>query len=147
LRPDWFGAHVAYTTSKYGMSALMLGMAEEFRAAVVACNCLWPITAIATSAIRHTGGGEEVLARSRSPEIMADAAHAILTKTASEFTGQFVLDEFVLRDQGVTDFSRYEIAPGGLLIPDLFVSDEELGRSGSRFSRRSSHVESGEEGQ
>jgi citronellol/citronellal dehydrogenase len=146
FRPDWFGAHVAYTTSKYGMSALTFGMAEEFRAAGVACNCLWPITAIATSAIRHAQG-QEVLALSRSPEIMADAAHAILTKPAREFTGQFVLDEFVLRDQGVTDFSRYDVTPGGPLIPDLFVSEEELGRSESRFGRRPSPVESAAEGQ
>jgi citronellol/citronellal dehydrogenase len=111
-------------------------MAEEFRDAGLACNCLWPISTIATSAIRHTQG-DEGLARSRSPEIMADAAYAILTKPSREFTGQFVLDELVLRDQGVTDFSRYEITPGGLLMPDLFVSDEQLGQSGSRFRRRS----------
>jgi citronellol/citronellal dehydrogenase len=146
LRPDWFGAHVAYTTSKYGMSALMLGMAEEFRVAGVACNCLWPITAIATSAIRHMQR-EEVLEGSRSPEIMADAAHAILSKPAREFTGQFVLDEFVLRDHGVNDFSRYQVTPGGLLMPDLFVSEEELDRSGSRFGRRLSRAASDAEGQ
>ena len=135
LRPDWFGAHVAYTTSKFGMSALMLGMAEEFRAAGVACNCLWPISTIATSAIR-LARGDEGMARSRSPEIMADAAHAILTKPAREFTGQFVLDEFLLRDQGDTDFNCYQATPGDFLMPDLFVSQEELNRSGSRFLGR-----------
>ena len=135
LRPDWFGAHVAYTTSKFGMSALMLGMAEEFRAAGVACNCLWPISTIATSAIR-LAQGDEGMARSRSPEIMADAAHAILSRPSREFTGQFVLDELLLREQGVTDFSHYQVTPGGALTPDLFVSNEELDQSGSRFGRR-----------
>ncbi len=135
LRADWFGAHVAYTLSKFGMSALMLGMAEEFRSAGVACNCLWPITTIATAAIRLTQG-DGGLARSRSPEIMADAAHAILTKPARDFTGQFLLDEFVLRDRGVTDFSRYEVTPGGLLTPDLFVDEADLTRSRTQFGQR-----------
>ena len=76
------------------------------------------------------------MARSRSPEIMADAAHAILSRPSREFTGQFVLDELLLREQGVTDFSHYQVTPGGALTPDLFVSDEELDQSGSRFGRR-----------
>lgn len=135
LRPDWFGAHVAYTASKFGMSMLMLGMAEEFRTAGVACNCLWPISTIATAAIRFTQG-EAGLASSRSPEIMADAAHALLTSPSKEVTGRFFLDEFVLRDAGVTDFSPYEITPGSPLKPDLFVSEDELGLSSSTFATR-----------
>jgi len=135
LRPEWFGAYPAYTTSKFGMSMLMLGMAEEFRAAGVACNCLWPLTTIATSAIRHTRG-DEGLAHSRSAQIMADAAHAILTKSSREFSGQFVLDEQVLRDQGVSDFSAYEFSPGSELNPDLFVDEKDLSQSTARLAPR-----------
>ena len=135
LRPDWFGAHVAYTVSKFGMSMLMLGMAEEFRTAGVACNCLWPISTIATAAIRFTQG-EAGLANSRAPEIMADAAHAILTRPSKEVTGQFFLDEFVLRDAGVADFSPYEITAGAPLKPDLFVDEAELAESVARFGSR-----------
>lgn len=121
LRPKWFAQHLAYTLSKYGMSMVMLGMSEEFRADGIACNTLWPRTTIATAAIEFALGGAEVLRRSRKPEIVADAVHAILSKPAREFTGRFLIDEEVLADEGVTDLERYSIVPGAALQPDLFI--------------------------
>jgi citronellol/citronellal dehydrogenase len=121
LRPEWFGAHLAYTLSKYGMSMCMLGMAEEFRADGIAFNTLWPRTTIATAAVEFMLGGEEMLKRSRSPEIMADAAHAILTKPSRSFTGRFLIDDAVLYDEGVRDFDRYRCDPSKPLMVDLFV--------------------------
>jgi citronellol/citronellal dehydrogenase len=121
LRPSWFGQHLAYTLSKYGMSMVMLGMSEEFRADGIACNTLWPRTTIATAAIEFALGGAEVLRRSRKPEIVADAVHAIVSKPAREFTGRFLIDEEVLAAEGVTDLERYSVVPGAALQPDLFI--------------------------
>ncbi len=120
LKPQWFAPHVAYTMSKYGMSMCVLGMAEEFRGRV-AFNALWPRTAIATAAVANLLGGEEMIRRSRKPEILADAAHWILTSPAREVTGNFFIDEDVLRQAGVTDFTPYAVEPGQELVPDLFV--------------------------
>lgn len=104
----WFGAHLAYTISKCGMSMCALGFAEEFRDRGVASNTLWPRTKIATAAIRNILGGEEAMRTSRHPEIMADAAHVILETDSRELTGHFLIDEDVLRERaGVTDFSKY----------------------------------------
>ncbi len=121
MREEWFAPHVGYTMSKFGMSECVLGMACEFRGAGVAVNALWPRTVIATAAVEHLLGGDPVLAGSRSPEIVADAAHAILTRPSRECTGRFFIDEDVLREAGVTDFSRYQTVPGAELIPDFFV--------------------------
>ena len=123
LDPRWFGPHVAYTMAKYGMSLCVLGMAEEFRSQGVAFNALWPRTTIDTAAVRNLLGGDDMARRSRTPEIIADAAHVILTKPSREFTGNFCLDEDVLRAQGVTDFSRYAVDPSlaDELVPDLFL--------------------------
>ncbi|SHK17256.1 SDR family oxidoreductase [Rhodothermus profundi] len=122
LEPRWFAPHLAYTLSKYGMSMCVLGMAEEFREAGVAVNALWPRTTIATAAVRNLLGGEEMVRRSRKPEIMADAAHVILTQPSRQCTGQFFIDEDVLRQVGVTDFTPYAVDPSiGELTPDLFV--------------------------
>jgi citronellol/citronellal dehydrogenase len=123
LDPRWFGAHVAYTMAKYGMSMCVLGMAEEFRSQGVAFNALWPRTAIATAAVRNLLGGDLAVQASRTPEIMSDAAHAILTRPARACTGNFFVDEDVLREQGVTDFSGYLVDPSytGELIPDFFL--------------------------
>jgi citronellol/citronellal dehydrogenase len=121
MDPKWFGGHLGYTIAKYGMSMCMLGMAEEFRDAGVACNALWPRTIIATAAVQNLLGGGETVRGSRTPEIMADAAHAILTKPSREFTGRFCIDDEVLRAEGVTDLDRYAAVPGSELIPDLFV--------------------------
>ncbi len=122
LAPRWFAPHLAYTLSKYGMSMCVLGMAEEFREAGVAVNALWPRTTIATAAVHNLMGGEEMVRRSRKPEIVADAAHVILTQPSRQCTGQFFVDEDVLRQVGVTDFTRYAVDPSvGELMPDLFV--------------------------
>lgn len=121
MRPEWFAPHVAYTMSKYGMSLCVLGMAEEFRSSGVAVNALWPRTVIATTAVQNLLGGDATMRGSRSPEIVADAAHVILSRPSREQTGQFLIDEDVLRSVGVTDFSKYATAPGEDLISDLFV--------------------------
>ncbi len=121
LDPRWFAPHLAYTIAKYGMSLCVLGMAEEFKAAGIAVNALWPRTIIATAAVQNLLGGEEAIRRARKPEIVSDAAHAILTKPSREFTGRFLIDEDVLRDEGVTDFSNYLMTPGAEPMEDFFV--------------------------
>jgi citronellol/citronellal dehydrogenase len=121
LRADWFAQHLPYTLSKYGMSMVMFGMAEEFRSEGIACNALWPRTTIATAAVEFALGGQDMLRRSRRPEIMADAAHAMLCRDARTYTGNFVLDEDVLREEGVTDFSGYRNHPDEPLMEDIFV--------------------------
>jgi citronellol/citronellal dehydrogenase len=126
LDPGWVGAHLAYTLSKYGMSLCTLGLAEELRDAGIAANSLWPRTMIATNAVRNLLGGEEAMARSRTAEIVADAAMAILTRPARSCSGNFFIDEDVLREEGVTDFGQY--ANGPSLALDLFVGSQ----SGSR---------------
>ena len=121
LAPRWFAPHGAYTMAKYGMSLCVLGMAEEFREQGLAVNALWPRTVIATAAVMNLLGGEAVVQMSRKPEIMADAAHVILTKPSRSCTGNFFLDEDVLRAAGVTDLSQYAMRPGAELMPDLFL--------------------------
>ena len=119
LNPDWFAPHVAYTIAKYGMSMCTLGMAREFADRGVAVNSLWPRTTIATAAVEVFF--PQALAGSRKPEIMADAAHWILTQDSRRCTGGFYIDEAVLRDAGVTDLDRYALHPGTPLAPDLFL--------------------------
>ena len=121
LEARWFAPHVAYTMAKYGMSLCVLGMAEEFREQGVAVNALWPRTVIATAAVINLLGGEAVIQRSRKPEIMADAAHAILTRPSRACTGNFFVDQEVLASTGVTNFDQYAVTPGEQLLPDLFV--------------------------
>lgn len=122
MRADWFAQHLPYTLSKYGMSMVMFGMAEEFRADGIACNALWPRTTIATAAVEFALGGEEMLRQSRKPEIMADAAHAILSRPARSYTGNLVIDDDVLRDEGMTDFAVYANDPAYPLHPDIFIA-------------------------
>jgi citronellol/citronellal dehydrogenase len=121
MDPKWFGPHVAYTMAKYGMSLCVLGMAEEFRGDGIGVNALWPRTVIATAALMMIPGAREQIERTRQPAIMADAAHAILTRDARTTTGNFFLDDDVLREAGVTDFDRYAVKPGMPLLPDLFL--------------------------
>ena len=121
LEPRWFGPHLAYSLAKFGMSLCVLGLAEEFREQGVAVNALWPRHAIATAAIRNLLGGEDAIRRCRKPEIMADAAHTILTRPSRECTGNFFLDDEVLAAEGVTDFDQYAVTPGAELLPDFFV--------------------------
>ena len=123
MDPKWFGPHVAYTMAKFGMSLCVLGMAEEFKEDGVAVNALWPRTAVATAAIKNALGGDSIMNISRSPEIMADAAYVILTKDSKEFTGNFCIDDNLLADNGVTDFSQYAEVPFSELAPDFFVPD------------------------
>jgi citronellol/citronellal dehydrogenase len=121
METRWFAPHVAYTMAKYGMSMCVLGMAGEFKNQGVAFNALWPKTAIATAAIMNILGGEMAMKKSRSPEIMADAAHAILSKNSRECSGNFFIDEEVLRAEGVSDFSKYASAPDSELMRDFFI--------------------------
>ena len=122
MDPKWFGPHVAYTMAKFGMSLCVLGMAEEFKDEGVAVNALWPRTAVATAAIKNALGGDSIMNISRSPEIMADAAHVILTKNSREFTGNFCIDDNLLADNGVTDFSQYAEVPFAELSSRLFCT-------------------------
>ena len=124
MSPKWFGGHVAYTMAKYGMSMCTLGMSAEFAKIGVAVNSLWPLTAIDTAAVRNLLGGDAVAKMSRTPEILADAAHAVLTLDSRECTGNFFIDELVLMEEGVSDFAQY--APNGDegLVGDFFVPDE-----------------------
>ena len=124
MNPKWFGPHVAYTMAKYGMSLCVLGMAEEFKEQGVAVNALWPRTAIATAAIKNALGGDAIMNISRFPKIMGDAAYTILTKPSKEFTGNFCIDDTVLADNGVTDFSVYADVPFDQLAPDFFVPED-----------------------
>jgi citronellol/citronellal dehydrogenase len=119
LSPRWWAPHTGYTLAKMGMSFVTLGLAEEFRDQGVAVNALWPQTVIATEALNMIPGAEGRYGR--TPEIMADAAHAILCLPSREFTGQFVVDEPFLRGRGVTDFERYAVEPGQPLLPDFFL--------------------------
>jgi citronellol/citronellal dehydrogenase len=121
MRVKWFAPHLAYTMAKYGMSMCMLGMAEEFRADGIAVNSLWPRTIIATAALQVIPGAEPE--RGRTPEIVADAAWHILTRTSRSTTGNFFIDDEVLAAAGVTDLSRYAVSPGKRLRADLFVDD------------------------
>lgn len=125
MRADWFAQHLPYTLSKYGMSMVMLGMAQEFQSKGIAFNALWPRTTIATAAVELKLGGAAMLRRSRRPEIMADAAYAMLQKPAARYTGRFELDEDVLRAEGVTDFSIYRCDSAADLQADLFVDPAE----------------------
>jgi citronellol/citronellal dehydrogenase len=120
MTPRWFAPHVAYTMAKYGMSMCVLGMAEELRDRGIAVNALWPRTVIATAAL-NVLGGDELARHGRTPEIVADAAVAILRRDARSCTGRFFIDEDVLREEGVTDLSGYAVAPGEELVNDLFL--------------------------
>lgn len=117
----WFPKHLAYTMSKYGMSMIVLGLASELKRYKIAVNALWPKTIIATAAIRNLPGGEEMIRHSRKPEIMADAASAVLSKPSQTTTGNFFIDQEVLIAEGISDFSDYAVEAGTNLLPDLFL--------------------------
>lgn len=124
MKERWFSPHVAYSMAKYGMSMCVLGMAGEFKEYGVAVNALWPLTTIATSAIDLISG-EETRQKSRTDVIMADAAYVIFSQPSNEFTGNFCIDEQILRQQGVTDFSKYSVVPGETdLLLDFFVDED-----------------------
>lgn len=124
MAAKWFANHTAYTMAKMGMSMCTLGMSAEFAEQGVAVNSLWPLTTVDTAAVRNVLGGDEMAAVSRTPEVLADAAYAIVTRPSRECTGNFFIDEQVLRDEGVTDFSVYGPASGKKPLMDFFVPDE-----------------------
>jgi len=121
MQAKWFKNHVAYTMAKYGMSLCVLGMAAEFAEKGLAVNALWPRTAIATAAVMNLLGGKEAVARCRTPQIMADAAHVVLCSDSKTTTGNFFIDDDVLKGAGVTDLSAYANVPDDQLMPDFFV--------------------------
>ncbi len=135
MSPKWFARHTAYTMAKYGMSMCVLGMAEEFRDAGVGVNALWPLTAIDTAAVRNVLGGDAMAKMSRLPTIMADAAHVVLSRDPRGCTGNFYIDEEVLREQGVSDFSKYQHPQADALAGDFFVPDEVFERSPTKVLR------------
>ncbi len=121
LQPKWMGPHIAYTLTKYNMSMMALGWAAEFKPLGIASNALWPRTTIDTAAVRNLLGGEKLAQMSRTPEILADAAAFILSKTADTCSGHTFIDEQVLAAEGITDLEPYAVVPGGPLYTDLFV--------------------------
>ncbi len=124
LSPKWLGAHTGYTLAKYGMTMVTLGLAAEFARDGIAANTLWPRTTIATAAVQFALGGEAMMKMSRTPEIYADAAHAVLTTPSRELTGQTLVVEDVLEQTGITDLSGYAAVPGtpdDQLFPDIFL--------------------------
>jgi citronellol/citronellal dehydrogenase len=135
MSPKWFGNHVAYTMAKFGMSMCTLGMSAEFARDGIAVNSLWPLTAIDTAAVRNLLGGETVSAMSRSPAIMADAAYAILNRPSRDCTGNFFIDEEVLKAEGVSDFSIYAPDASGPLAADFFVPDAVFDNSDTKVVR------------
>jgi len=126
MNPRWFQGHVAYTMAKFGMSMCVLGMSAEFRSDGIAFNALWPRTGIATAAIQFALSGEEGMRQCRTPEIMADAAYAILGKPARDFTGNFLIDDSLLYAEGVRDFEQYRVDPTRPLMPDFFVPEDSV---------------------
>jgi len=126
MKANWFAHSTAYTMAKFGMSMCVLGLAAEQNAAGIAVNALWPRTTIATAAVGNLLGGDAMMRASRMPEIMGDAAHAILTKPSREFTGQFCIDDKVLYDSGVRDFEHYRVDATVPLTSDFFVPDDDV---------------------
>jgi len=123
MSPKWFAGHTAYSMAKFGMSMCVLGMSAEFAPDGIAFNALWPRTGIATAAIRFALAGDEGMRRCRTPEIMADAAHAVFLKPAKSFTGNFLIDDSFLYEEGERDFEKYRVDPTQPLMADFFVPD------------------------
>lgn len=124
MKERWFAPHLAYSLAKYGMSLCVLGLAGELRPRAIAVNALWPRTTIATSAVKNLLGGDEIVQASRTPEILADAAHAIFQKPSRDFSGHFLIDDVFLRSEGVSDFEKYRVDPSKPLMPDFFVPED-----------------------
>jgi citronellol/citronellal dehydrogenase len=130
MQEKWFAPHTAYSIAKYGMSLVVLGLAGELRPKGIAVNALWPRTTIATAAIKNLLGGDELMHMSRNPEIIADAAYAIFQQPAGRFTGNFLIDDTFLSDQGFRDFDDYRVDPSKPLQRDFFVPDDDLPPAG-----------------
>ena len=138
MHPRWFGGHVAYSIAKYGMSLCVLGMAEELKKDGIAVNALWPRTTIATAAIKNVLGGDKLMRMSRTPDILADAAHLIFTQPAKTFTGNFLIDDTFLHNVGgVTDFEHYRVDAAMPLAPDFFVPADSKPPPGVKIARLS----------
>jgi citronellol/citronellal dehydrogenase len=121
LNPQWFAQHLAYTISKYGMSMMVIGLAEELKKDKISVNALWPRTTIATAAVQNLLGGDVVMKMSRTPEIVADAAWAIVSKPFPVYSGNFFIDEEVLSKEGITDFGKYAVDASQKLMTDIFL--------------------------
>jgi len=135
MQSQWFAGHVAYSIAKYGMSLCVLGLSEELKPRRIAVNALWPRTTIATAAIKNILGGDKLMRMSRTPEIMADAAHLVFRQRAASFTGNFLIDDsFLSSVGGVTDFDQYRVDPTMPLAPDFFVPADSLPPPGVKLA-------------
>jgi citronellol/citronellal dehydrogenase len=138
MKPEWFSGHVAYSIAKYGMSLCVLGLADELKKDGIAVNALWPRTTIATAAVQNILGGDKLMRMSRSPEIVADAAHLIFQQPAKTFSGNFLIDDtFLYSVGGVTDFENYRVDPSMPLAPDFFVPAKSKPPPGVKIARLS----------
>ena len=135
MKEKWFAPHTAYTMAKFGMSLVVLGLAGELRRKGIAVNALWPRTVIATAAVQNLLGGDALMRQSRKPDIMADAAYAVFSRPSREFTGQFLIDDNFLAENGVTDFDQYRVDPTQKLAQDFFVPDEIAPPTGVTIER------------
>ncbi|MFA7307298.1 MAG: NAD(P)-dependent oxidoreductase [Hyphomicrobium sp.] len=136
MKPQWFSGHVAYSIAKYGMSLCVLGLADELKKDDIAVNALWPRTAIATAAVRNILGGDKMMHMSRSPEIVADAAHLVFQQPATSFSGNFLIDDTFLHSVGgITDFEKYRVDPSLPLAPDFFVPADSRPPPGVTIAR------------
>ena len=135
MKPRWFANHVAYTIAKFGMSMCTLGMAQELKGQRIAVNSLWPLTVIDTAAVRNVLGGDAMARVSRKPDVVADAAVEILNRPSTGCTGNFFIDEEVLREAGVTDFAKYAVDPNSTLMSDFFVPDDVIARSSTQLQK------------
>jgi citronellol/citronellal dehydrogenase len=124
MKEKWFAPHTGYTIAKFGMSLVVLGLAGELRGKGIAVNALWPRTVIATAAVNNLLGGESLMRASRKPEIVADAAYLVFSKPAREFTGNFLIDDTFLAENGIADFEHYRADPTQKLAADFFVPDD-----------------------
>jgi citronellol/citronellal dehydrogenase len=136
MNVKWFAPHVAYSMAKFNMSIIALGLSGELKDDGVAVNTLWPRTTIATAAVKNLLGGDELMRRSRTPEILADAAHLIFTQEARGFTGRFCIDDTLLHEHGVRDFEKYRVDPSVDLAPDFFVPDSMPPPPGVKLAAR-----------
>lgn len=138
MHPKWFSGHVAYSIAKYGMSLCVLGLADELKPNGIAVNALWPRTTIATAAVQNILGGDKLMRMSRTPEIVADAAHLVFNQPAKTFTGNFLIDDTFLYDRGgVTDFGSYRVDKSVPLAPDFFVPADSKPPPGVQIARLS----------
>lgn len=136
MHAKWFSGHVAYSIAKYGMSLCVLGLSDELKKDGVAVNALWPRTTIATAAIKNVLGGDKLMQMSRTPDILADAAHLLFQQPAKTFTGRFLIDDTFLHDVGgIADFEKYRVDPSKPLAPDFFVPADSMPPPGVTIAR------------